>query len=68
VGRRRASRLPYRLGQSNKIITGWRGRPELPVVTHQFPPPGSGQANGMMLAEVVRMGFGVRREGTDDRS
>jgi hypothetical protein len=68
LGRRWAGRLPYRLGQRDKIIIrrGWWA--ELPVVAHQFPSSGSCQPYGMVLTEIVRMGLRIRSERTNDRS
>jgi hypothetical protein len=69
VGARRegASRLPDGLGQRDQIVRrgGWGC--EVAVVADQFPASRGGEAAGVRLAQVVRVGFGERGEGADDR-
>jgi hypothetical protein len=64
--RGRTSRFPHRVGQGDQIIGGGRRRGEITVMPHEFPASGGGEAAGVRLAEVVRVGLGERREGADD--
>src|SRR5262245_58699597 len=63
----RARRLTYRLGEGDEVVAGgWRGL-VLAVVPHEIPAAGRGQAAGVLLAQVVRVGLGERGQRTDDR-
>ena len=59
--------FPNGVGEGHKIVRGGRRRLELAVVADEFPAPGSGEAPGVRLTEIIRMGLGVRSQGTHDR-
>src|SRR4051794_25421396 len=60
--------LAYGVGQRDQVVGGGRWGREVTVVTDQVPASGGGEAAGVRLAEVVRVGFGERGERTDDGS
>lgn len=63
--RHRPSGLPYRFSERDQVVGhgGWRG--ELALVANQLPAARSSQAACVPLAQVVRVRFGVRGQGTD---
>jgi hypothetical protein len=64
--RRRTRRLPYRLGERNKIINAVGSWIELTIVAYEVPAPRCGQAPGVLLTQVVRVRFGERRQRPND--
>jgi hypothetical protein len=65
VARHRPGGLPHRLGEGHEVVGGRRWRFEVPLVPNHLPPAGSGQGTGVMLAQVVRVGFGECRKRTN---
>jgi hypothetical protein len=65
--RGRAGRLTDGVGQGDQVVGGGRGWGEIAVVPHEFPASGGGEAAGVRLAEVVRVGFGEGCQGPDNR-
>jgi hypothetical protein len=61
-----SSRFADRVGEGDQVIGSGRRRCEIAVVPHEFPASGGGEAAGVRLAQVVRMGLGKRRQGSDD--
>lgn len=53
-------------GEGDKIVGGGGGGDEFTFVAYQIPASGGGEAGGVVLAEIVRVGFGVRGERADD--
>lgn len=53
-------------GERHQIIHAARRRPELAVMPDDLPAPRGGQADRMLLAKVVGVGFGKRRQRSDN--
>jgi hypothetical protein len=66
-GRRRPGGLAHGIGQGDQVVGGGRRRGEIAVVPDKFPASGGGEAAGVRLTQVVRVGFGEGRQGADDR-
>ena len=64
--RRRTRRLPYGLGERDKIINAVGGWVELTIVAYEIPAPRCGQAPGVLLTQVVRVRLGERCERPND--
>ena len=64
--RRRPGRLAYRVGEGDQVVGGWGRGCEISVVANQVPASGGGEAAGVRLAQVVRVGFGERGERAHD--
>jgi hypothetical protein len=54
------------VGQGDQVVGGGGWGCEVAVVADQVPASGGGEAAGVRFAEVVRVGFGERREGAHD--
>lgn len=55
------------LSERDEVVGGGGWRREVAVVADQLPASGGGEAASVCLAQVVRVGFGERGEGADDR-
>jgi hypothetical protein len=62
----RAAGFADGVGQGDQVVGGGGWGREVAVVADQVPASGGGEAAGVRFAQVVRVGFGERREGTDD--
>ena len=49
----RATRFPYRVGQRHQVVARRRGWFELAIVAHDVPAAGGGEAEGVLLTEIV---------------
>jgi hypothetical protein len=54
------------LGERDQVVGGGGWGREVAVVPDELPASGGGEAAGVRLAQVVRVGFGERRERAHD--
>jgi hypothetical protein len=50
-----------------QVVRVRQRRRELPRVAQHFPAPGDREPDGVLLAQVIGMGLGERRQWSDDR-